>query len=596
MSFIISKFLHLAGISVITSIDKMPYQSRRRRVLNLLIAMCIVLSLSSCNQELTAERDALKTQIERLHDQLATAQAERAQWLAQHAEADQTLLTIRQELQTEIDRQTETLKQTQVQYENKSQQLEALQAAQRALRAEISQLESDLVQAENDFQRAQTERSALQAQCSQVQSDLELAESQRDEWQNRYHETDRALKILQVELTTTEQGQSGNEAHRALAAQLVQRDTELAQLRAQYETADAELQSINAAQQTRTTMMLDQLEQALNRFQGPLEGERREGVDYQQNGHQDTTTETLAAMREELKALKHVLETTRTAQPDIRGDLQTILRQELGTLKAAIKEETAGQFEATQATLQTQLAQRQLELSTQRERLEKMSAEQEALSTQRLQLETALNATRDDQAQCHAQQADTEQELATVSQTLMALKNDLSTARQALARYKSVNQSQQHRINHLYEVTAAQLQASLNNQTVALEPGADRILLRVGGSTLFDPGQVVLRPEGQQTLDGVAAILQTFPNSTARIEGHTDNRPIKGAAIRRYLPTNWELSAVRAASAARYLETRGVTPERLIVSGASFHRPLASNDTLEGRTQNRRLEITIRPN
>lgn len=566
-----------------------------RRIATLLPLLCIMLGLAGCNQELTTERDALKVQIERLHKQLAKAQAERAQWQAQHAEADQTLLTIRQELQTEIDRQTEALQQTQAQYEDKSQQLEAVQAAQRALRAEIGQLESDLAQLEHNLQNTQAERHALQAQCSEVQSDLELAQSQRDEWQNRYHEAAQTLKTLQVELSTARQGQSGDEAQHALATQLVQRDTELAQLRAQYEMSAAELQSIKAAEQTRTTDMLDQLEQALNRFQGPLAGKQQEGA-HQQNGHEVSATETLAAMREELTALKQVFETTRASQSDMRSDLQTVLRQELDTLKTAMKQETAQQFEAAQTALQTQLAQHQLELTSQQERLEQMSAERETLAAQRRQLETALNAMRDDRAQCQTQQANTAQDLDAASQTLMELKKNLSATQQELNRYKSVKQSQQHRLNHLYEVTAAQLQTSLNNQTVALEPGADRMLLRVGGSMLFEPGQVILRAEGRQTLEDVAAILKTFPNSTVRIEGHTDDRPIKGATIRRYLPTNWELSAVRAASAARYLETRGVTPERMIVSGASFHRPLASNDTPEGRTQNRRLEITIRPN
>ncbi len=165
-----------------------------------------------------------------------------------------------------------------------------------------------------------------------------------------------------------------------------------------------------------------------------------------------------------------------------------------------------------------------------------------------------------------------------------------------LERRQSATRSQQQRLNHLYEVTAAQLQTAISDQAVAVQPEADRILLRVGGHVLFNPGQVTLRSEGRQTLDGVAAILKTFPNSTVRIEGHTDDRPMKGGGKRRCWPTNWELSAVRAASAVRYLETQGVTPGRMIVSGASFHHPLTSNDTREGRAQNRRLEIAVHPN
>ncbi len=244
-------------------------------LIRILTSLSLVLGLSGCNQKLTAERDALKIQIEGLHKQLATAQAERAQWQAQHAEADQTLLTIRQELQTELDQQADALQQAQAQYRDKSQQLQAIQAAQRALRAEIVQRESELDQFEYKLQDTLEERATLKKQLTQIQSDLEIAQSQQDEWQNRYHEADRALKTLQVELATAHQGQSGDEARRALAAQLAQRDTELTQLRTQYEMVESQLQSINTAQQTRTTTMLDQLEQALDRFQAPEEGSVR---------------------------------------------------------------------------------------------------------------------------------------------------------------------------------------------------------------------------------------------------------------------------------------------------------------------------------
>ncbi len=333
--------------------------SSHLRLIRLFTCLSLILGLGGCHQELTAERDALKVQIERLQKQLATAQAERAQCQAQHAEADQTLLTIRQELQTKIDQQAEALQQTKAQYEDKSRQLQAVQAAQRALRAEISQRESELSQFEYKWQNALEERETLNKQLAQIQSDLEIAQGQRDEWQNRYHEADQTLKTLQVELTTALQEQSGDETRRALAAQLVQRDTELAELRAQYELAEAQLQSINTSQQTRATTILDRLEQALDRAQAPMDGrEQLQEGGQRQNGHEATTTQALVAMREELTGLRQVFETSRASQTDIRSDLQTVLRQELDTLKSTISQQTAQRFETTQTALETQLAQR----------------------------------------------------------------------------------------------------------------------------------------------------------------------------------------------------------------------------------------------
>lgn len=562
----------------------------------LLLFIVSALGLSGCNQELMAERDALKLQVERLNKQLATAQAERAQWQAQHAEAEQTLLTIRQELQAELEQQAKAIKQARLRNQDKIQQLQALQAAQGALRAEIGQRESELVQIEIKLQDALEERETLERQLAQVQSDLEMAQAQRDDWQNRYHEADQALKTLQVELTTAGQGQSGGEARRALAAQLVQRNTELTQLRAQYDIVEAQLQSVNTAQQTRTTEVLDRLEETLDRFGIPEGGNGHpQKGGYEQNGHESAATQALTAMREELTGLKQIFEASHASQTALRSDLQTMLRQELDTLKTNMSQQTARHFETARTALKTQLAQSQLDLAKQQERLRHLRAEHEAANARRAQLQTELDAVRIRQSQCEAKHANTLQTLDTTRGRATNLEDRLLTMQHALDRYQSASQSQQHRLNHLYEVTSAQLQTAIHDQVVALQPQADRMLLRVGGNILFNPGQVTLRPEGQQTLDEVAAILNTFPSSTIRIEGHTDDRPIKERRGGCW-PTNWELSAVRAASAARYLETRGVAPGRMTVSGASFHHPLASNETREGRTQNRRLEIIVHPN
>jgi chemotaxis protein MotB len=111
---------------------------------------------------------------------------------------------------------------------------------------------------------------------------------------------------------------------------------------------------------------------------------------------------------------------------------------------------------------------------------------------------------------------------------------------------------------------------------------------------LFRPGAAVLRPESRDTLEQIVAVLQTLPGYLFRIEGHTDDVPISGGGRDRW-PTNWELSAARAAAVVRYLQERRIPPEQLVASGYAFYRPLAPNDTPEGRAQNRRVEITVLP-
>lgn len=109
----------------------------------------------------------------------------------------------------------------------------------------------------------------------------------------------------------------------------------------------------------------------------------------------------------------------------------------------------------------------------------------------------------------------------------------------------------------------------------------DDILFRSGQAELTDYSRLILRKLG--------LILKTMSNDI-RIEGHTDNVPISGGLF----ASNWHLSVARATNAAYYLMNQeGVTPARVSVVGCSEYHPIASNDTPEGRANNRRVDIII---
>ena len=120
-------------------------------------------------------------------------------------------------------------------------------------------------------------------------------------------------------------------------------------------------------------------------------------------------------------------------------------------------------------------------------------------------------------------------------------------------------------------------------------------LLQLGGDLVFGLGSTRLTPQGKSVLDQVKALLETYPDYTIGLEGHTDNVAIRSENRSRF-PNNWVLSTARAASAASYLREIGVDPSNMKVSGFGEYRPIASNDTEEGRSLNRRLEILLIPN
>ena len=105
---------------------------------------------------------------------------------------------------------------------------------------------------------------------------------------------------------------------------------------------------------------------------------------------------------------------------------------------------------------------------------------------------------------------------------------------------------------------------------------------------LFPSGVATLSPPAEQVLQQLAATLKPFPNSI-RVEGHTDDRPINTPAF----PSNWELSAARAASVVHLFTRAGIDPARLAVIGLGENRPSQSNATAEGRNANRRVLLVI---
>ena len=112
---------------------------------------------------------------------------------------------------------------------------------------------------------------------------------------------------------------------------------------------------------------------------------------------------------------------------------------------------------------------------------------------------------------------------------------------------------------------------------------------------LFDSGKTTVKAQGIEVLDRVGSILLNVKDRAISIEGHTDNVPI-GAELSKRYPTNWELSAVRATTVARYLQEKiGLDPGLLSAIGYGEYQPVASNESEEGQAKNRRIEIVLVP-
>ena len=123
------------------------------------------------------------------------------------------------------------------------------------------------------------------------------------------------------------------------------------------------------------------------------------------------------------------------------------------------------------------------------------------------------------------------------------------------------------------------------SKVIKLEENEHGIIIHILDEILFPSGSADLNVNSLQVLNKIASILNRIPNEV-RIEGHTDNVPI--------IPSNWHLSVMRALNTAYYLiNNEKLKAERVSIVGNSEYKPIASNETVAGRAQNRRVDIVI---
>jgi chemotaxis protein MotB len=123
----------------------------------------------------------------------------------------------------------------------------------------------------------------------------------------------------------------------------------------------------------------------------------------------------------------------------------------------------------------------------------------------------------------------------------------------------------------------------------------DRLSVAMVDKILFPSGEAKITPDGKEILTRIGDILKSTRDKVIRVEGHTDNVRI-APRLQQKFPTNWELSTARATNVVRFFQDKvGIEGVRLLAVGMSEYHPRASNETRDGRSQNRRIEIALLP-
>jgi len=151
------------------------------------------------------------------------------------------------------------------------------------------------------------------------------------------------------------------------------------------------------------------------------------------------------------------------------------------------------------------------------------------------------------------------------------------------------------KVKSTYDQLVNALENEIKRGELTISNLEGQLSVNLQNKILFDSGKTVIKKDGQKVLQSLGDVLNKFPDKALQIEGHTDNVQISSRLVEKF-PTNWELSTARATSVVHFLQDKvGLPGDRLVASGYSEYRPVASNKDIEGKALNRRIQILLVP-
>ncbi|KUJ79575.1 peptidoglycan -binding protein [Ruegeria profundi] len=464
------------------------------------------------------------------------------------------------------------------------------------LQARMGVLNSTLTQVETELVQAQIQLTDFEDQVAALLLEQERAQGEIADLQNEQDALNLALAQSRAEIDEQ------TEAARLAAAQ-----------REALEALVADLEQNEAAQSTRISELEEELsaEEAAKLAEAAAAENLRNRL---QNADAELTAMTLAleAQRKEAEETLTLLAAAQAAKAELERQFGDLNAQDLrAQLEAALAAQTEAQAEAQEQ--RTLAEERAALLSVARETLSAEQAISEKAQRETALLNQQMAALREQLGGLQALLDDYADRNAAADIRIQTLGQDLNAA---LARAAS----EERRRRILEEAERARLEAEAEDLVAQAEDlqryrseffGRLRDVLgdeegvRIEGDrfvfsseVLFDTGSAVLSPVGQQEVAKVANILRSVAaeipeglNWVIRVDGHTDNVPLAGTGRYR---DNWELSQGRALSVVRYMvEALGIPPNRLAANGFGEFQPVNPADTPEARAQNRRIELKL---
>ena len=286
---------------------------------------------------------------------------------------------------------------------------------------------------------------------------------------------------------------------------------------------------------------------------------------------------------------------TATAQSEIVRLQQRAAELEAESARVAKERE---QLRQEQSRLSASLDQERQRLKVEAEEKARLAREHERLQQEQSQLSASLEEERKRLLAETEAKTRLQQEQSQLSASLDEERKRLKAEAEEKARLEQERAAKEDEIRRLTK-TQEELSQSLKDEiakgNIKIQQVRDRLTINMVDRVLFDSGRADIKPAGLKVLKQVGDVLNKITDKQIRIEGHTDNVPIS-TKLQDKFKTNWELSTTRATTVVRFLiDQGGVQPQSLSAVGYADTHPIESNDSEQGRSSNRRIEIVLYP-
>ena len=355
----------------------------------------------------------------------------------------------------------------------------------------------------------------------------------------------------------------------------------------------------------------DQLQQQLAGLQHNLDEQTMQRKNAEQQAaslekEREALTARSAELQNRLDGLERENSQLGTELSDVRGQIATLEKKLADeTAQVSALESDKQQLASGTATAQSEiikLQQRAAELEAESARVakerEQLRQEQSRLSAALDQERQRLKTETEEKAKLAKEREQLQQEQSQLSANLDEERKRVKAEAEDKARLEQERAAKEDEIRRLTK-TQEELSRSLKDEiakgNITIQQVRDRLTINMVDRVLFDSGRADIKPAGVKVLKQVSDVLSKVGDKQIRIEGHTDNVPIS-TKLQDKFKTNWELSTARATVVVRYLiDQGGVQREVLSAVGYADTHPIASNDSEQGRSSNRRIEIVLYP-